>query len=399
MDLNLSAAEQAFRDQIRSFLRAELPPAIARAQRLTPAVFAEYEIAQAWHRILHRRGWSAPDWPKEYGGPGWNLVERYLWTIESGRAGAPATSPIGLSLVGPVLMHFGTPAQKQRFLPRIVAGDDYWCQGFSEPGAGSDLAALRTRAAADGDAYVVDGAKIWTTHAHYANWMIALVRTSDTGKRQQGISCLLIDMKSPGIEVRPILTIGGDHEVNEVRFDGVRVPAALRVGAEGEGWSVAKYLLEFERGGVIASGGLRAQLAQIARLAEGGVGGLPCVADEPAIAARVAETGIAIDALEMMELRTNWVLRSGQNPGAASSFLKLRASRLQQEVSSLALEVLGEAALRWLPQRPLYALPEAGEDEALWPVASRYLNNRANTIFGGSSEIQKGIIARSVLGL
>jgi len=259
---------------------------------------------------------------------------------------------------------------------------------------------LRTRAVLDGEHYVVNGAKIWTTHAHCASWMIALVRTADTGKRQQGITCLLIDMRSSGISVRPILTIGGDHEVNEVRLDGVRVPVVQRVGAEGEGWSVAKYLLEFERGGVIASPGLRVHLADVAELAEGRGAGLPCAADEPAIAARIAQIGIDIDALEMLELRTNAALRTGQNPGAAASILKLRASQLQQAVSELALDVLGDNALRWEPRRPLYALHDDGSGaDGLRPVASRYLNNRANTIFGGSSEIQKGIIARLMLGL
>jgi acyl-CoA dehydrogenase len=393
MDLDLSPGEREFRDRVRGFLARHLPPEIQRAQSLTTTVFSEPDISQAWHRILHRQGWVAPAWPQEYGGTGWSLAERFIWQVESTRAGAPFISPIALTMVGPVLIHFGTQAQKDRFLPRILSGDDYWCQGFSEPGAGSDLAALRTRAVSDGDSYVVNGSKIWTTHAHCANWMIALVRTADTGKRQQGISCLLIDMQTPGISVRPIMTIGGDHEVNQVMFDDVRVPLANRVAGEGEGWDVAKYLLEFERGGVIASAGLRSALSQVLLLDETRTG-------EPPLRERVAELGIDIDALEMLELRTNWALRSGQNPGAAASILKLRASQLQQAVSELAVDVLGLRALRWEPQRPLYAIDGLGADEeAARAVMSRHLNNRANTIFGGSSEIQKGIIARTILGL
>jgi len=388
MDLSLSAADQAFRDDVRAFLDRSLSPEIRRAQHLTTTVFAEYDVVRAWHEVLHAQGWVAPAWPKEHGGTGWSVAERYIWQVETGRAGAPMVSPIGLSMVGPVVIHYGTDAQKAAFLPRILSGADYWCQGFSEPGAGSDLASLRTKAVLEGDHYVVDGTKIWTTHAHYANWMIALVRTADTGRSQEGITCLLIDMKSPGINVRPILTIGGDHEVNQVFLDEVRVPAANRVGAEGEGWSVAKYLLEFERG-VVASPKLRSALAGIVDLTEGG---------DPIVAARIAEVGIDIDALEMLELKTNWALRTGQNPGAMASILKLRASQLQQAVSALELDVLGDRALRWEPHRPLYDL-EPGETDDIRPAASRFLNNRANTIFGGASEIQKGIIAKAFLGL
>jgi len=400
MNLDLSDAELAFRRAAREFLEHQLPEATVRAQRLTTTVFSEYDVSRAWHQILFAKGWAAPSWPREHGGTGWNITERYLWSVECARAGAPTVSPIALTMVGPILMRYGSPAQRERFLPRILSAEDYWCQGFSEPGAGSDLSALRMRAVQDGTDYVLDGSKIWTTHAHYANWMIALVRTADTGKRQEGITCLLVDMHSPGISVRPIHTIGGDHEVNQVFFDGVRVPLENRVAAEGEGWAVAKYLLEFERGGVIASAGLRSELARVASLADGAVADLPCVALEPEIQARIAEIGVDIDALEMMELRINWALRTGQNPGAAASILKLRASQLQQSVSALAVHVLGDNALRWEPTRPLYSLPEreAG-DEAVWPVMSRYLNSRANTIFGGSSEIQKGIIARAMLGL
>lgn len=400
MNLDLSPAEQAFRDQVRAFIEQNLPPELKRAQHFTTTVFGEIDITSAWLRILHEKGWAAPLWPQEFGGTGWNSVERYIWQIECSRAGAPMPSPIGLALVGPVVIRFGTPAQQQRYLPAILSGQDYWCQGFSEPGAGSDLAALRTRAVQDGDHYIVTGTKIWTTHAHSANRMITLVRTSDAGKPQAGISFLVIDMDTPGIQVRPIMTIGGDHEVNQVFLDDVRVPIANRIGDEGQGWTIAKYLLEFERGGSVASASLRAGLAKVMALSEGGIAGLPCTADDPAIAARIAEVAIDIDALEMIELRTNLALRSGQNPGAAASMLKLKASRLQQAVGELAVQVLGERALRWDAERPLHTVA-AGDDgeEELLPIMSRYLNNRAMSIFGGASEVQLGLIAKMSLGL
>lgn len=400
MNLDLSPAEQAFRNEVRDFIASNLPPDIKRAQQFTTTVFAELEVTREWQRILHRRGWAAPTWPREFGGTGWNIVERYLWQIECARAAAPMPSPIGLALVGPVLMRFGTPAQQQHYLPDILSGEDYWCQGFSEPGAGSDLAALRTRAVQDGDHYVVNGTKIWTTHAHSANRMITLVRTSDAGKPQAGISFLMIDMDTPGIQVRPIMTIGGDHEVNQVFLDDVRVPIENRIGDEGQGWSIAKYLLEFERGGSVASAGLRTGLAQVMALAEGKIAGLPATIDDPALSSRIAEVAIDIDAFEMIELRTNLALRSGQQPGAVASILKLKASRLQQAVGELAVQVLGERALRWDAQRPLHVLTvgDRGEEELL-PFMSRYLNNRAMSIFGGASEVQLGLIAKMSLDL
>lgn len=400
MNLDLSPAEQAFRGEVRDFIERNLPTELKRAQHFTTTVFAELDVTREWLRILHRRGWAAPTWPQEFGGTGWNIVERYIWQIECSRASAAMPSPIGLGLVGPVVMRFGTPEQQQRYLPAILSGEDYWCQGFSEPGAGSDLASLRTRAVLDGDQYIVNGTKIWTTHAHCANRMITLVRTSDVGKPQAGITFLMIDMDTPGIQVRPIMTIGGDHEVNQVFLDDVRVPVGNRIGDEGQGWSIAKYLLEFERGGSVASAGLRTGLAQVMALAEGKFAGLPSTVDDPAIAARIAEVAIDIDALEMIELRTNLALRSGQNPGAAASMLKLKASRLQQAVGELAVQVLGERALRWDAHRPLHMLAAGdGGEEELLPIMSRYLNNRAMSIFGGASEVQLGLIAKMSLGL
>jgi acyl-CoA dehydrogenase len=394
MNLTLSAEESAFRDEVRAFLDAQLSPELRRAQKLTTTVFSEFEISRAWHKIVYQKGWTAPYWPVEHGGTGWNVTQRYIYFSEAARVSAPFISPIGISMVGPVVIHYGTPAQQAFFLPRILSGEDYWCQGFSEPGSGSDLASLKLRAARDGDDYVLNGSKIWTTHAHYANWMIALVRSADTPKPQQGISCLMVPMDSPGISVRPINTIGGDHEVNQVFFDDVRVPVGNRMGAEGEGWAVAKYLLEFERGGGMAASGLRRSFAGVlARVRDRGL------AEDPDVALGVAELGVDIDTFEMLELRTMSSLTSGANPGAMASVLKLRSSQLQQAISELALQVEGEGALRWEKRRPLHEVSEGAEEDAVLPVMSRYLNNRANTIFGGSSEVQRTVIAKAMLGL
>lgn len=392
MDLDLTQADRDFRDEVRGFLAEHLTEEMVRGQRLTPSVFAEPSLNRDWHRALHARGWVAPAWPREHGGPGWTPAQRYIFESECARAGAPVLSPLGLRMVGPVIMRYGTPDQQARYLPRILSGEDYWCQGYSEPGSGSDLASLRTRAVADGDEYVVNGTKIWTTHAHHANRMFALVRTAETPKPQQGISFLLIDMDSPGISIRPIRTIGGDHEVNQVFFDDVRVPQANRVGAENEGWAVAKYLLEFERGGGMASPRLRAALRHLAALA-GRHGG----ADHAEL---LAEIGMDLDALEMMELRIISSLQTGQNPGAVSSVLKLRVSQLRQAVNEAAIAILGPQALRWDPRRPLYEAQHASpeeEEEAFW--VAQHLNGRAYTIFGGTSEVQLGIIARAIVGI
>lgn len=397
MNLQLCNEDREFLAGVRRFLAEKLPAQVRRAQRLTPTVYAEYEIMQQWHRILAAQGWSASAWPAEYGGTGWNLVQRYLWQMELARAGAPIISPIGLSLVGPVVMHFGTPEQKAWVLPAIRSGDHYWCQGFSEPGAGSDLAALRTRGILQGMRYRVSGTKIWTTHAHTAQYMAALVRTQDSARRQEGISFLLIDMKAPGVSVRPIRTIGGDHEVNQVFLDDVPVPVQHRVGADGAGWEIAKFLLEFERGGDIIAPSLRMEWAAAVDQARQSHHGAAPAIDDPDLARMIAEVGIDIDALEMLELRVMSAAASGQRPGAVASMLKLRASQLQQAVAELALRVAGPAAMRWEPQRPLYLHEDLDEMQAFFrSAAPRYLNSRANTIFGGSSEIQRSLIARMV---
>ncbi len=396
----LDATDHRFRDEVRGFIADHLTPELRRAQDLTASVYAEPDVSQPWHRALHARGWVAPNWPVEYGGTGWTTTQRYLFESEMSHAGAPMLHPQGLRLVGPVIMRFGTEEQKRRYLPRILSGEDYWCQGYSEPEAGSDLASLKTRAERDGDHYVVNGTKMWTTHAHHANRMFALVRTSQEPKRQDGISFLLIDMASPGISVRPIMTIGGDHEVNQVFLDDVRVPVANRVGGEGEGWGYGKFLLANERGSAIVSGRLRRALRRVKHLAETYVDGERPLRHDPAVAARLSEIEIDIDALEMMEMRVLTASQTEEKPGAStSSILKLRVSQLHQAIAQLGLQVIGPDALVWEPQRPFYRLDHQGMlPEAALPAAARYLDTRAYTIFGGTAEIQHDIIARSVYG-
>lgn len=398
MNFSFTEEELAFRQEVRDFLAETLTPEMKRNEALTPSVFSDRAQSDPWHKALARKGWAAPFWPKEYGGPGWTPAQRWIFATECARAGAPSTSPMGISMVGPVIIRFGTPEQKAYYLPRILNCEDYWCQGYSEPGSGSDLASLKTRAVRDGDHYVINGTKIWTTHAHEANMMFALVRTDDTGRKQEGISFILIDMKSPGITIRPIITIGGDHEVNQVFFDDVRVPVANLIGEEGKGWTYGKYLLEFERGGGIAAARLRRGLNHVVALASEHAPGLPI--DDPVIAARISEIEIDIDALEMTELRIMSALQTGQNPGAVSSLLKLRNSEIKQAITRLAVDVLGYDALVWEPRRPLYGLnSEPTLPEAELPVTPEYLNSRAFTIFGGSSEVQRDIIAKLMVGL
>lgn len=398
MDFSFTAEERAFQQEVRDFLAANLPPEMKRAQALTPSVFSEPDVSGAWHRSLAAKGWVAPGWPVEVGGPPWNPAQRWIFETECAAAGAPSVSPMGVRMVGPVIIRYGTKEQKDFYLPRILSGEDYWCQGYSEPGSGSDLASLKTRAVRDGDHYIVNGTKIWTTHAHYANRMFALVRTGDGAKKQDGISFMLIDMKSPGITIRPILTIGGDHEVNQVFFDDVRVPVANRIGEEGMGWTYGKYLLEFERGGGIAAARLRRALQHITTLAESEALGRPI--EDSSINARISEVDIDIDALEMTELRVMSALQTGENPGAVSSLLKLRTSEIRQAVTRLGVDVIGNDALYWNPTRPLYHLNEPAlipEDELT--IVPEHLNGRAYTIFGGTSEVQRDIMAKLMLGL
>ena len=400
MQTGLDHAYAAFRDEVHAFLDEALDDDLRRAARLCTGSFQDYETSIRWHRILHARGWVAPAWPRAYGGTGWDLVQRHIWGEACAGAGAPSLAPMGLAMCGPVLIGHGSPAQQAYYLPRILSGEDYWCQGYSEPGSGSDLASLRLRADVDGDHYVLNGTKIWTTHAHHANRMFALVRTDFDARPQRGITFLLLDMTSAGIEVDPIVFASGDHEVNQVFFRDVRVPRANRVGAENNGWTVAKYLLEFERGGGGGAARARASLRRLRELAAGTSTDGTALAAQAGFAARINAAEVQLAALESAESRILAAMASGGSPGPESSLLKNLGSDLGQRMAELAVEA---AALYALPYQPDATGPHARPDPAGPEVAltamPRYLNGRAASIAGGSHEVQKNIIAKQVLGL
>lgn len=384
MKLFYSDADLSFQKEVRDFLSTHLPDDIAE----TFFSYRRHSFEQMirWHRILAEKGWIAPHWPVEYGGTGWTPIQHYIFEEQTMTAGAPRLRPFGLKMIGPVLMRFGTEEQKARFLPRILTADDYWCQGFSEPGAGSDLAALRTRAVCDGDSYVVNGQKIWTTTAQHANWIFALVRTDpDAAKPQMGITMLLIDMASPGITVRPIHTIDGDHHVNEVFFDNVRVHADLRVHAENRGWEVAKFLLGNERVSIANVGQSKAELVLLKRLAARN--GL---IDDPVFGVKLADLEADFLAQEVTNLRMLSTIAPGADVGPLASLLKLRGSEIQQRIQELAMEAGQIGAATWRGEA------DRGPDGY---GTHGWLFSRAFTIFGGSSEVMKNIVAKQSLGL
>ena len=402
MDMEFSAQDLAFREEVRAFLNDNLPERLRDGARRTPGVFVEPDIGMEWHRILYRQGWVAPHWPKADGGTGWTPTQKFIFEKECALAGAPSLAILGLRLVGPVICEFGTLDQKARFLPRILSGEDYWCQGYSEPGSGSDLASLKTAARLDGDEYVISGSKIWTTHAHHANWIFALVRTDATVKKQAGISFLLVPMDQPGVEVTPIHSMSGDHEVNAVFFTDARTSAENRIGDEGQGWTVAKFLLENERGGSCYAPRLLQSIDRLEHLAQtqpSGVNG--ALSHEPRFRDRLARVRLEAEALEVTELRILAELAKGKSPGPQTSLVKLLGSNIGQKVDTLRLELLGPDALQLPLERPLYGneAPEPVGSEYAQTAMGRYLNNRAQTIFGGSDEVQKNIIAKTVLGL
>jgi alkylation response protein AidB-like acyl-CoA dehydrogenase len=402
MDLDFSPEELAFRDEVRAFLRDKLPAKVLDGAKTSPTVFVEPEIGQTWNAVLNEQGWLGYQWPTEVGGTGWSPTQRYIFEKECALAGAPNLTVLSLKLVAPVIYRFGTQAQKDTFLPRILSGEDYWCQGFSEPGSGSDLASLQCRAIKQGDKYVVNGTKMWTTHAHHANRIFCLVRTDTEVKRQAGISFLLMDMDQPGITVRPIYTLAGDHEVNQVFFDNAEAPVENLVGEEGQGWTIAKFLLENERGGSCHAPKLIADLNAIteaARAEPDGYGAL--LTDNREWAHRVAKARLNVEALEVIELRILADIAKGRPPGPQTSLTKLLASNARQEIDLLAVDLYGDAGLQLDTARPVYGdnapAPMHSLDAQL--AAPRYLNSRAWTIFGGSNEVQANIIAKTVLGL
>jgi alkylation response protein AidB-like acyl-CoA dehydrogenase len=402
MDIELSTEDSKFRDEVRAFLASHLPDAVKDGAAATPSVFVEPGIGQTWNAVLNAKGWLGYQWPVEHGGTGWTPVQRYLFEKECALAGAPNLTVLGLKLVAPVIWTFGSAAQKAHYLPRILSGEDYWCQGFSEPGSGSDLASLQCRAVLQGDHYVLNGSKIWTTHAHHANRMFALVRTEANGRKQSGISFLLVDMQQPGVSVRPILTLAGDHEVNQVFLEDVNVPISERVGEDGQGWAIAKFLLENERGGSCHAPKLGYDLGRLeegARSEPDGRGGV--VADDAQWRRRVAKIRLAVQALEMIELKIVTEIAKGRAPGPQTSLTKLLASNLHQDIDLLAVDLHGPAGLQLEPARPLYGdnAPAPLLSRGAQVAAPRYLNSRAWTIFGGTNEVQANIIAKSVLGL
>lgn len=401
MDLTFTDEQLAFRDEVRAFLDRNLTSELREAARATTTVFAEYDLGMAWHRLLDKKGWLAYRWPVEHGGTGWGPVEGYIYEKECALAGAPALSPLGLKLLGPVLHRFGTEEQQTRYLRKILSGEHYWCQGFSEPGAGSDLASLKTRAVRQGDHYVINGSKLWTTHAHFADHMFCLVRTDLESKAQRGISFMLIDMNQPGVEVKPILGLAGDHEVNAVFLDNVMVPACDLIGTEGQGWTIAKFLLENERGGSCYAPGLLADIARVRRRAESeSTGNGEARVHNTMFAMKLARLELEAQALEVTEMRNLCELARGNTPNQ-TSLVKLIASSLRQEVDSLAMESFSYSGLQLSAVR---LSTRSGDPETYCSGAAQvsvraYLNSLACTIFGGTDEIQRTIIAKTILGL
>ncbi|GAO38553.1 putative acyl-CoA dehydrogenase [Sphingomonas changbaiensis NBRC 104936] len=397
MDLEFSPEDLAFREEARRFIAENYPKALRGKQDEGEELAKEDFLS--WHRALAKQGWIAPAWPKEYGGPGWTTTQRFIWSEELARADTLPILPFGINMVGPVIYTFGTPEQKARFLPRILSGEDWWCQGYSEPGAGSDLASLRTRAVRDGDHYIVNGQKTWTTLAQHADWGFFLVRTDPESKPQEGISFLLIDMKSPGVTVRPIITLGGEHEVNEVWLEDVRVPVDQRIYEENKGWTCAKFLLAHERTGIAGVARSKRGVERIKNIARSEMDGDKPLIANPFFKRKIAELEIDLTALEYTELRTLASEASGRGPGPESSLLKIKGTEIQQRITELALEAVGHYGAPYFR-----GFGEGDNEHPIGPdyahrAAPTYFNGRKTSIYGGSNEIQRNIIAKMVLGL
>lgn len=410
MDLSWSDADLRFRDEVRAFLDAELTPELRHVGKTLTSVYGERDVCLQWQRILNARGWAAPAWPVEYGGQGWTISQRYIFARELAAASAPPLSPMGLGMCGPVLIGHGTPEQKAHYLPKMLSGEHFWCQGYSEPQSGSDLASLQMSAVEDGDDFICNGHKLWTTHAAVANWIFCLVRTSKEAIPQRGITFLLIDMTTPGVEVQPIISLSGEHIQNHVFFTDVRVPKANVVGRVGEGWSVAKYLMQFERGGSVQTPGLKGRLRKIEAMIEAETKGRPELAQEAAALRRhAADAGVQIEALEAMELKLLSRLSAGDAPGAESSIQKTVGTELSQRLTEIAVQAAGLFAQLYQPHVcspggpvPGYVPPNDGGavgPDYSWTVTAKYLNDRAGSIYAGSNEIQRNIMAKAILGL
>ncbi len=392
MDLNYSSEEMAFRDEIQSWLKEKLPG------NLREKVINYQELTKddllRWQKITAEKGWGAPDWPEEWGGTNWTIVQRHIFEEECGYAGCPPRIPFGVSMCAPVLHKFATQAQKKRFLPGMYNGDVFWCQGYSEPGSGSDLASLKTGAVRDGDTYVVNGQKTWTTWAQHGDWIFCLVRSNpDLPKKQQGISFLLIDMETPGITVRPLILMDGGHEVNEVFFDDVRVPAENLIHKQDDGWTVAKYLLGYERLGTGNTGASKREVLRLKELATRQLkNGKPLIEDAR-FRDRLSRVEVELMALEITNLRFLDQMRGGRAPGAEVSLLKIRGTEIQQALTELMVEAVGPFA------QPFRSLESTQFDQVTANIAPRYCNYRKTSIYAGSNEIQRNIMAKASLGL
>ncbi len=395
MNLNFNDEELAFQQEVRTFLADNLPRHIIDGTANNGSVFVEKDIALEWQAILVDKGWAVPQWPREHGGTEWSPAQKYIFSRECYHAGAPMLIPLGLLMLAPVIMAFGTEEQKQHYLPKILNGEHYWCQGYSEPGAGSDLASLKLKADRQDDHYVVNGSKLWTTHAHLADHIFCLVRTDSEVKPQAGISFLLIELDTPGVTVEPIITMAGDHEVNQVFFDDVKVPVGNRIGEENKGWGYAKYLLEFERGGGFSAHRIRHELDNLKRLIKDAHADNPRFDASGDLSRRIARLEIDLKALEITELRILSSVSGGGNPGPESSILKISTVNLEQAVNELSVDVLGYTGFEMNP----VADGNPVREDYTASIVPRYLNNRAASIFGGSQEIQRNIIAKMVLGL
>ena len=398
MDLKYTAEESAFRDEVKAFLKDRLPPSLAaKSKQAKRLVRDDYLL---WHARLRERGWLAAHWPVEYGGTGWTPVQKHIFEEECIAAGTPRIIPFGFNMLGPVLIKFGSEAHKSYYLPRILNDDDWWAQGYSEPGSGSDLASLSTRAVRDGDHYIVNGQKTWTTLGHYANMLFCLCKTDTSVKPQEGISFLLIDMTSPGVEVRPIVTLDGEHEVNEVWLTDVKVPVENLVGEENKGWTYAKYLLTYERTGIAGVGYAKTGLDKLRRIATQQVhNGRPLIED-PLFAARLGRVEIDLKAMELFNLRVVAEAGADKAPGPESSLLKIKGTVIRQEITDLLRRAVGPYAMPFTPEAfdEGYNEEPIGPDDAM-PLASQYFNHRKLSIYGGSNEIQRNIVAKHMLGL
>ena len=398
MDLTFSDAELAFREDIRTFIRENLPPDIE--HKVDHGLRLEKDDYLRWQKILYGKGWMAPNWPLAYGGTGWTPTEKYIFEDEMGKGATPRVIPFGVNMLGPVVIAFGTEQQKRRLLPRILSSEDLWCQGYSEPGAGSDLASLTTSAARAGDHYVVNGSKTWTTMAHWADWIFCLVRTDSSGKKQEGISFLLIDMRSPGITVRPIVTMDGSQDINQVFFDDVRVPKDDLIGEEGKGWTYAKFLLGHERVATVGLGRSKHRLGRLKEIASAERSGGRPLSRDPRFRDKIAELEVDLLALEHTMLRVLADQSEGRAPGPEASLLKIKGTELQQSIAELTFEAVGYYAFPFVADALHYGWNEEpiGPDHAA-PAAPAYFNWRKASIYGGTNEIQKNIIAKMVLGL